>query len=175
MPGGFLKENETVEACVQRELVEETGLAGLDLKQFAVFSDPKRDSRGRVISIAYLAVIPNAERAQAGSDAAEAEWNFLHELPALAFDHNSIVEAAISWMKERLIALGPAGLDFVSEQFTLSQLQSTYRALTAQNMNKSNFRRLIARSLSLQPTGQANAEGDANAVGRPAELFRRIK
>lgn len=73
VPGGFLKENETVEACVQRELVEETGLAGLDLKQFAVFSDPKRDSRGRVISIAYLAVIPNAERAQAGSDAAEAE------------------------------------------------------------------------------------------------------
>ena len=56
-PGGFLKTDESAETGALRELQEETGLKGAYIKQFHTFSDPNRDPRERVLTVAYYALV----------------------------------------------------------------------------------------------------------------------
>ena len=95
LPGGFLDERETLEACAHRELAEETGITGVALKQLQAFSNPDRDPRGRVISVAFIGGVGERVGAVAGDDAAEARWWPVSHLPPLAFDHGRIVAAAL--------------------------------------------------------------------------------
>lgn len=96
LPGGFVDEAEPLVAAAQRELYEETHLEATDFVQIGAFGRPGRDPRGRVISIAYRArVHPQSEKARAGDDAADARWWRLDALPALAFDHAEIIQAAL--------------------------------------------------------------------------------
>src|SRR5688500_1282728 len=74
LPGGFVKEDESVDAAAVRELREETGVSKVYLEQLYTFGAPKRDPRGRVITVAYYALVPNTQSLQAGTDAAEAAW-----------------------------------------------------------------------------------------------------
>lgn len=91
IPGGFVEEDETLEQAAQRELAEETVVRDVTVEQLSTFGDPGRDPRGRTITIAYLAVIGEAVKVQAGSDAKEARWFAVDELPELAFDHRKIL------------------------------------------------------------------------------------
>lgn len=95
LPGGFVDENETVEQAALRELEEETGVKNVHVHQFYTFSLPGRDPRGWTISIAHWAVVQLADcQVSAGDDAQQAQWFALDQLPALAFDHASIIEKA---------------------------------------------------------------------------------
>ncbi len=99
-PGGFIEMDETLEASALRELEEETGLTGIKLEQLGAYGDPDRDPRGRVISIAFMGVIQQGEpKAKAASDASEAEWADVEALPALAFDHEKIMLAALERLR----------------------------------------------------------------------------
>jgi 8-oxo-dGTP diphosphatase len=101
-PGGFIEMDETLEASALRELEEETGLTNIKLEQLGAYGDPDRDPRGRVISVAFMGVISGSEpKAKAASDAAEAEWMDVEELPALAFDHDKIMKAALGRLRSR--------------------------------------------------------------------------
>lgn len=96
LPGGFLEMEEDLDTCAARELQEETGLTGIELHQLYAFGAPNRDPRHRTISVAYWGV-DNSERQAVGSDdAAEAQWFALDKLPSLAFDHEQILQKALS-------------------------------------------------------------------------------
>jgi 8-oxo-dGTP diphosphatase len=96
LPGGFAESGECLEDTARRELQEETGLKGIPLKQFHTFSDPNRDPREHVITVAYYAVISLEKHhvVRASDDASEAAWFYLDALPGLAFDHDKILSAA---------------------------------------------------------------------------------
>jgi len=97
LPGGFINKDESLEEAAQRELFEETGVENLGLTQIQTFSDPGRDPRGRVISTCFGCVLDIGDKIQIkpGDDAADAIWFELNDLPLLAFDHFTLIQATI--------------------------------------------------------------------------------
>ena len=136
-PGGFLKMDETVEECARRELNEETSLTPTFLEQLNVFSMPGRDPRERVISIAYIALAKETY-VKGGDDASEARWFEMDNLPALAFDHSQIMDAALSRLKKN-IHFKPVGFDMMPDVFTCPDLQRLYEAVLGVKLDRRNF------------------------------------
>lgn len=99
-PGGFVDENEPLEKAAYRELMEETGLKNVYLKQLQTFGDPGRDPRGHTVSVAFWGIIIDKEKAIAGDDAIKTEWFDIDNLPSLAFDHQKILEFALKNIPE---------------------------------------------------------------------------
>ena len=95
-PGGFMDMNETTEQCAIRELEEETGMKVSDIQQIGAYSKVDRDPRGRIITIAYLAIIDSPIAVKGADDAAIAQWFPLSSLPQLAFDHADIMQDAVA-------------------------------------------------------------------------------
>ena len=95
-PGGFVEENESLEAAAARELREETGLDGMDLEQVGAFGDPGRDPRGHTVSVVFAALLYEEAEPEPADDAETAEWHSVSNLPELAFDHKAILHAAIA-------------------------------------------------------------------------------
>lgn len=95
LPGGFVEMEESLEAAVARELLEETGIGGVGLSQLHTFGNPGRDPRGRTVSVAFLGFLAGAREPRGGSDASEAAWHPAAEPPALAFDHADILRMAL--------------------------------------------------------------------------------
>jgi len=95
LPGGFVEENESLEACAERELQEETGVTGVALEQFYTYGDPGRDPRGWSLSVAYWgAVDGELPTVEGADDAVEAAWHPIDNLPPLAFDHDDMIARA---------------------------------------------------------------------------------
>lgn len=136
-PGGFLKMDETAEEGALRELREETGLERAYIQQFHTFSDPHRDPRERVITIAYYALVKILE-VHGGDDAASARWFPLSEIPSLAFDHDYILRMATQRLREE-IHFQPVGFELLPEKFTLKELQALYEAILGISFDRRNF------------------------------------
>lgn len=136
-PGGFLNPDETAEVGALRELQEETGLTGAYIEQFHTFTNPDRDPRERVITIAYYALV-KIQEVKGGDDAARAKWFGLDEVPQLAFDHDMILREALSRLRER-IHFKPIGFELLPEKFTMKELQSLYEAILDVKFERRNF------------------------------------
>jgi 8-oxo-dGTP diphosphatase len=136
-PGGFLREDETAEEGAKRELKEETNLTANYIEQFYTFSDPGRDPRERVISIAYYALV-KIQDVVGGDDAAKAQWFSMDNIPQLAFDHDRILRKATERLRER-IHFQPIGFDLLPEKFTLKELQMLYEAILGVRFDRRNF------------------------------------
>lgn len=91
LPGGFV-EDETLETAAERELEEETGIIGADLEQFKAYGDPDRDLRGRIVTIVFSGRLESIQELKPATDAKDAQWFPLDDLPELAFDHKKILE-----------------------------------------------------------------------------------
>ncbi len=104
LPGGFVEMGEDLDAAAARELLEETGVSGVALRQLRAFGAPDRDPRGRTISIAYIGFPPAPAPVRAGDDAASAGWFPVENLPALAFDHLKIVEYALGQSQQEVFS-----------------------------------------------------------------------
>lgn len=150
-PGGFLNMDESAEVGALRELREETGLKGAYIKQLHTFSDPKRDPRERVITIAYYALV-RLQEVKGGDDAAKAEWFALDEVPALAFDHDLILRMALQELRKQ-IHFEPIGFELLPEKFTMSQLQTLYEAILEVHFDRRNFANKMLKLGILEETG----------------------
>lgn len=143
LPGGFVRENESLEETARRELQEEAGVAEIYLEQLYTFGDVTRDPRGRVLSVSYLALVkPEDYRLVASTDASDAKWVPLTELPPLAFDHQRIIETGHQRLKNK-IRYEPIGFELLPKLFTLSQLQEIYETVLESELDKRNFRKKI--------------------------------
>lgn len=136
-PGGFLRMDESAEAGAMRELQEETGLEGAYIKQFHTFSDPNRDPRERVITVAFYALV-RMQEVKGGDDAARAEWFALDDVPSLAFDHDLILRMALKELR-RQIHFEPIGFELLPEKFTIKELQLLYEAILDVTFDRRNF------------------------------------
>lgn len=119
-PGGFMKMDESAEEGALRELPEETGMSGAYIKQFHAFSEPARDPRERVITIAFYALVKMQE-VKGADDAADARWFALDEVPSLAFDHDLILRTALGELRKQ-IHFEPVGFELLPEKFTIKEL-----------------------------------------------------
>lgn len=168
LPGGFVDMDEDLETAALRELEEETGVRDLFVEQLYTFGQPERDPRGRVISVAYFALVNLQDHpAVAASDAAKAEWFPLNALPELAFDHSEIIAAANNRLAAK-VRYQPIGFELLPEQFTLGQLQQLYETVlnVDKGFNKRNFRTRILRTGILEEVGRQQ-----NVAHRPAVLY----
>ncbi|MFF4775839.1 NUDIX domain-containing protein [Microtetraspora fusca] len=175
LPGGFLQHSEeSLIAAAHRELSEEADIdvATLTLEHLGVYGDPGRDPRGRVVSVAYLAIAPWLPEPTAGTDAANAEWQAVDRVLSgeleLAFDHRRIVADGVERARVKLehSALATA---FCGPTFTITDLQEVYEAVWGIRLDPRNFYRKVQKT-----DGFIVAAGSErkSATGRPARLFK---
>lgn len=168
LPGGFVEIDEGLEEAARRELEEETGIKGLYLEQLYTFGAPKRDPRERVISVAYYALVALAGHAvRAASDAKNVAWFPVADLPALAFDHEEVLETGLRRLKAK-IRYEPVGFELLPEKFPLSELQRLYETILEQPLDKRNFRKKILGMGLLADTEEIQQD----VAHRAARLYR---
>jgi 8-oxo-dGTP diphosphatase len=166
LPGGFVLAEETLEQAAFRELFEETGTKNVYLEQLYSFGDPGRDPRGRVVTVAYYALVPTDKSPLlAGTDAATAGWYPVSALPPLAFDHKRIVEYAVDRLRNKLEYTN-VGFQLLPAKFTLSALQALHEAILGKPLDKRNFRRKVLGLGLVKPSKEMQATGR-----KPAQLF----
>ena len=177
IPGGFLQEGESLNQCAERELKEETGINVPYLEQFENFSNPIRDPRTQVISVAFIAIHPSGKlKLKADTDVSDVNWFDYEMIPELAFDHNEIcVKARLrldKLVKEKPELLFP----FLDKEFTLTELHETFLIVSSDISSlkeKRNFRKWVAE--------YNNGKGMVKETGsfrtgnhRPAKLYTKL-
>jgi 8-oxo-dGTP diphosphatase len=176
LPGGFLAStSEDIDVAAARELAEETGLRadGLHLEQLRTYGTPDRDPRQRVITVCYLAFVPNLPTPLAGGDAQAATWlpvdKVLRKRAVLAFDHKRIVADAVERARSK-IEYTTLAAAFCENEFTVADLRRVYEIIWGHPLDPRNFHRKVTGvDEFLEPTGQRTTR----LGGRPAALFRK--
>lgn len=153
LPGGFVNIDESAEECAIREIYEETGLKVTAPIQFHTFSDPGRDPRERVVSVAYYTLVSITE-VNGQDDAANAEWYPIDRLPALAFDHSAILKKALSALREQLF-FSPVCFTLLPTVFTMPELQRLYEEILGVNFDRRNFAKKILKLGLIEPLPRA--------------------
>jgi 8-oxo-dGTP diphosphatase len=167
LPGGFVKIEEDLESAARRELEEETAVRDIYIEQLYTFGNFDRDPRGRVVSVAYYALINLKNHpVKASTDAKNAAWFKLDEIPELAFDHKEILSKATERIRAKVL-YKPIGFELLPEKFTLSDLQKLYESILGQQLNRRNFRSKMLKMDLLE-----EAERQTNVSHRPAQLYK---
>lgn len=168
LPGGLVKENESLEEAVQRELEEETGVTIDYLEQLYTFGKPGRDPRNRVVSVTYFGLVsPQHFQIAAATDATEVQWFSINELPELAFDHSMILDKALKRLQSK-INYQPIGFELLKKEFPFSDLENLYQTILDRKIDRRNFRKKILSFDILIETDKIHKPSS----GRPAKLFK---
>jgi 8-oxo-dGTP diphosphatase len=168
IPGGFVRKNESLKKAAMRKLLEETGVKDVYLEQLYTFGEPKRDPRGRIITIAYFALIDSTKiKPIARTDVYETGWHSMYDIPKkLAFDHEDILKYAFQRLRYKL-EYTTVGFQLLPKKFTLSELQKVYEIILSKELDKRNFRKKIASLNLLKALNENKMEG----AHRPARLY----
>jgi 8-oxo-dGTP diphosphatase len=170
LPGGFVRADEDLPHAAARELAEETSVHAY-LEQLATYGAPRRDPRGRVVTVAYLALAPELPTPQAGTDAADARWLPVEDLveQRLAFDHHQILSDGLERARAKL-EYTPLATAFCAREFTVAELRRVYEIVWDTTLDPRNFHRKVTKTAGfLEPTGRTTTRDG----GRPAQLYRR--
>ena len=170
IPGGFVLDDESLETAVERELLEETNVKINYLEQLYTFGKPDRDSRRRIISVAYFGLVKKSSfnELSASTDADEAKWFNINEIPELAFDHTEIIKIAILRLRTK-IKYQPIGFELLEKKFPFSDLEHLYSTLLGRPIDRRNFKKKV---MSLGILEELNEKIKSNNAGRPASLFQ---
>lgn len=163
--GGLIRVDETADQSVSRLLKDKAGIKDIYKEQLYTFSEIDRDPRGRVVSVAYLAL--TSDVSELGETGVPTQWISLHHAPDLAYDHNLITKIARERLQNKLMYTDIAR-HLMPEDFTLSDLQKTYEVVLGDKLDKRNFRKRILALDQLEETGEVAKRG----VMRPAALYR---
>jgi 8-oxo-dGTP diphosphatase len=143
LPGNLVENDEGIESAATRILYELTGLRELHMEQFHTFGEVNRHPLGRVITVAYYALIRVTGKKEVKpitQYAKKAFWHPINDLPKLAFDHSEIFDTSIQKLRRRL-SYKPIAFELLPEKFTLTQLQLVYEAILNKKLDKRNFRK----------------------------------
>ena len=168
LPGGFIKKDELVEDAAKRILKATTGLTNIYLEEIAIFDEIDRYPLWRVFTFGHFALIsPENYKLTSGVDTIEVKWFKISELPKLPFDHEKIIQVALTKLRSR-IKYKPIGFELLPEKFTLPQLQNLYEVIIGKKLDKRNFRKKIMKMNLLKRL----KEKDKNSKRRAAFLYR---
>lgn len=165
--GGFVQENETLEEAAYRVLTERTGIEELFLEQLQAFGDINRDPGGRVISVAYYALLNKTYYDNNLLKKFNCQWVNVNNLPVLYFDHMNMMQKAISRLQDK-ISYTPIALKLLHEEFTMSQMQRLYEAILGVELDKRNFRKKVSDMPYFIKTGKVDKIGSK----RGAAIYR---
>ena len=163
-----MRPQEPLEQAARRELYEETAVTDVFLEQLKAYGQPERDPRGHTITVAFYALVNlwNYD-VKAATDAKQARWWSLEQLPDLAFDHGMILRDAIATLRHA-IRHRPIGFELLPPRFTLTQLQRLYEIVLDQRFDKRNFRKKLLKLDILIDLQQK----ETNVPHRAAQLYR---
>ena len=168
LPGGFVKMDESLEEAARRELAEEAGVSNVFLEQLFSFGDVQRDPRGRIVTVAYYALVKLSDHnVKAATDARNAAWFAIDDVPPLAFDHDRILGLAQQRLQGK-VRYQPIGFELLPPKFTLTQLQRMYEKVLDRPLDKRNFRKKILGMEILQGLDEV----ETDVAHRAAQLYR---
>lgn len=169
VPGGFVKDDESLDKAAVRELQEETGVKDIFIEQLYTFGDVKRDPRQRVVTVAYYALISseNLSLKYSEYEANKIDWFPVDRLPEMAFDHRDIIKTGVERIKNKL-GYSNVAFGLLPDKFRLTELQNLYEIILNKPLDKRNFRKKILSLDIIEATGEKVVIGRH----RPAQLYR---
>jgi len=168
VPGGLIHPRETADEAARRHLREKAGARFAHIEQLYTFSALDRDPRGRVVSVAYLALTPRT--AVARREGSEVRWFPVEHLPRIAYDHREIIRTAVERLRSKL-AYTNIAFGLLAEEFTLGELQRLYETILDRRIDKRNFRKKLFQLKLVVGTKKKKRAGRS----RPAELYRFVE
>jgi 8-oxo-dGTP diphosphatase len=171
IPGGMVNPDESVDQAAERHLANKTGLKNIYMEQLYTFGEVKRDPFGRVVSVAYLALLPDISKLsiKTNSEYTAIAWHNINHLPKLGYDHKAIAKLAIERLRSKL-AYTNIVYGLLPNEFTQADLQKVYEIILGRGLDKRNFRKKILSLGLIKPTGK-NTLGEAH---RPAKLYKFV-
>ena len=165
--GGFVRNDESLDAAAQRTLLELTGLRNIYMSQVGAFGNIDRDPGERVVSIAYYALINVKDYSERLRKQHGVEWVNIEDIPQMYSDHNAMIAKARKLIRQK-IKTNPVGFELLPELFTLTQLQRLYEAVNGEPLDKRNFRKRIKDMDYIEKTELI----DKQTSKRGASLYR---